>query len=314
MGNPGYHLQDGRVWWRDHEVKGADAATFEALGRFWARDAQHVYTQTSVNRLADRDTFQVLNVLYAKDKEHAFYSSGIIKEADAATFRVLDEGRRPRPGWPAPSEDSDSGWDFEGFACDATQVFHYVMTIGKPSVLRGADPTTFEVLPHSYGRDSRSVYYERYRLKGARPELFRQLNQHFAVDDHSVFYGERAIVGADATNFEVFGEYWARDANRVYFQDKLVQADRAKIEWIADQFVRDGERVYGFGGQVLEGADPLTFQPAGGLYFKDWARVYYTGYPSGWVEGADAGTFQAVQDGKSDARDSRHYYRNGKRL
>jgi DKNYY family len=309
-----YYLQDGRVRWRQYEVKGADPATFEELGRFWGRDAERVYTQNSVNRLADRNTFEVLNFLYAKDKDHAFYLSGIIKEADAATFRVLDAGRHPRPGWPAPAEDNDSGWAFEGFACDATQVFHYVMTIGKPCVLRGVDPATFEVLPHSYGRDAKSVYFEKYRLKGARPQSFRQLNQHFAVDDHSVFYGERAIAGADAASFEIFGEYWAKDANCVYFQDNQVQADRASIELIAHYFARDGEKVFGFGGKVLEGADPLSFQPAGGLYFKDWARVYYIGYPGGWVEGADAGTFQVVQDGRSDARDSRHCYRNGKRL
>lgn len=309
-----YNVQDGRVRWGHQEVKGADTATFESLGRTWARDAKHVYTLNSQNRLADRETFEVLNHIYAKDKDHAFCLSGVIKEADAATFRVLDEGRYPHPGWPAPSEDSDSGWVFEGFACDATQVFHYVMTIGKPCVLRGADPATFEVLPYSYGRDAKSVYHEKYRLKGARPEAFRQLNEHFAVDDRSVFYGERAVAGADTASFEVFGRYWAKDANRVYFQDKVVEADRASIELIAKDFARDGERVYGFEGRVLEGADPLTFQHAGELYFKDWARVYYIGYPGGWVEGADAGTFQVVQDGKSDARDSRHYYRNGKRL
>jgi hypothetical protein len=132
MENSSYHIQAGRVLWRHHEVKGADPATFEVLGRFWARDAQHIYTQNSVNRQADRETFQALNYLYAKDKDHAFYLSGVIKEADAATFRVLDEGRHSRPGWLAPAEDDDSGWAFEGFACDAAQVFHYVMTIGKP--------------------------------------------------------------------------------------------------------------------------------------------------------------------------------------
>lgn len=313
MGNS-YQIRDGRVWYGSSELKGVDLATFEPLGRYWARDAQHVYTQSSVNRNADRETFQVLNHLYTKDKNHAYYLSGIIKEADAATFRVLDEGRYPRPGWPTPSEDSDSGWAFEGFACDATQVFHYVMTIGKPCVLRGADPATFEVLPYSYGRDAKSAYYAKYRLKGSRPATFRLLNQHFAVDDHSVFYGERAIAGADAASFEVLGEYWARDANRVYFQDKLVDADRTTIELVADDFVRDGARVYKFLGEVLEGADPQTFQPAGGLYFKDRARVYYNGYPSGWVEGADAATFQAVPDKPAEGRDARHYYGNGRRL
>jgi len=311
-----YHLFDGRVRWQGHDVTGADPATFSPLNHIWARDANHIYTQNSVNRLADLETFEVLNHLYARDKNHAFYLSGIIQEADAATFRVLDSGRHIREGWTRKpeNEDDDLGFDYEGFACDATQVFHYVLTIGKPCVLRGADPATFKVLPNSYGRDAKSVYYEKYRLKGAKPQTFRQLNQHFAADERGVFYADRTMDDADAASFKILGEYWAKDAKRVYFQDKIVEADPATIELVAGHFARDGQRVYGFLGQVVEAADPATFQPVGDSYFKDRTQVYYSGYPVSKVEGADPGTFQVVTEGKSDARDARSLFRDGKRL
>jgi hypothetical protein len=300
-----YHLRDGKVRWGGYEVKHADPNTFDPLNHIWARDAKHVYTQDSINKLADVKTFEVLNEIYARDKNHAFYLSGVIKEADAATFRVLD------PGFFM----DDNLTRHQGFACDATQIFHYALTIGKPCVLRGADPATFQVLPRCHGRDAKSGYFEKYRLKGSRAQAFRSLNDYFAADDRSVFYCDRAIPEADAASFGIFGQNWAKDRHRVYFQDKIVAADPATIELIAGNFARDAQRVYGFLGQVLEGADPETFEQAGdarSLYFKDKSRVYYIGYPGGWVDGADPQTFQVV--GNTDGRDARSHYRNGKRV
>jgi len=47
------------------------------------------------------------------------------------TFRVLDEGRFCDDE-SSSGKVSEDAWDYSGFACDATQVFHDDMLEGKP--------------------------------------------------------------------------------------------------------------------------------------------------------------------------------------
>jgi hypothetical protein len=85
----------------------------------------------------------LLNALFAKDQGNVFFLSGKIREAKAATFRALDRG------WFIDSWGMES---YQGYAADREQVFHYVLTIGKPRLIKGADVGSFRVLEHGLCR------------------------------------------------------------------------------------------------------------------------------------------------------------------
>jgi hypothetical protein len=308
----GYWLKEGKVRWCDSEVKGADPATFQPLNHIWGKDAERVYTQSSVNKLADRNSFEVLNHIYAKDDNRVFYLSGWIKEADVKTFRVLDEGRTPAPDFAHAT--NDQSWNYQGFACDARCVYFDDMMEGKAVVLRGADPSQFKVFGNGFGGDEKLVYYRKSRIKAAKPKPFRVLSLYYATDDERVYYTERAIAGAHAATFEVLADCWARDENNAFFQEHPIEgADARTFDIIATGFARDATHIYRWGGAVLEHADAETFERIDdSLYYRDRRGIYYSGYPGGWIEGADPLTFE-VGPRHDEARDGQWTYRGGVR-
>jgi hypothetical protein len=186
---------DGKVYWNGATIKGADYDTFEPLSFIWARDKTRIYTYGRPVRGADLETFEVLNALYARDRNRAYYLSGPIKEANAATFRVLDVG------W------FDSVWpgivSVQGYATDDAQVFHHVLTIGKPRLVKGADVGTFRVVGLGYAVDKARVYYEGVPLLLANPESFRTLGHYYSTDGKRVYYANTLVLGAEADSFQV---------------------------------------------------------------------------------------------------------------
>jgi len=89
----------------------------------------------------------------------------------------------------------------------------------------------------------------------------------------------------------------------------LSQTERNTFELIDVNFGRDRRFVYGFLGEVIDNADPGSFRRIGeSLFYCDNRGVYYTGYPSGWVDGADSTSF-AVGPGHDEGHDSVWLYK-----
>jgi hypothetical protein len=190
-----WRIEAGKVYWGDSgkPMRGADAATFQVLNEIWARDAKRVFVHDSVIPGADAESFEVFNKLYARDRGRAYYSFGIIKTADPSTFRALDSGvRKTRSPWKSHS----------GFAADRDAVYYYKCTIGKPTILKGADAATFEPIGCDFGKDARNVFYTNAKVAKANPATFRLLGLHYATDGKRVFYGNRLVEGADAESFQ----------------------------------------------------------------------------------------------------------------
>jgi hypothetical protein len=206
---------------------------------------------------------------------------------------VLDEGRMPGPEF-ARGPIKEVAWNYGGFACDAHFVFYDDMLEGKPCVLRGADAAQFAVLAHGFGRDSKTVYYRKSRVKSAVSETFQILNQFYSTDGRKFFYMERAIANADPHSFEVLADCWARDGKHAFFQDGAVaNADAATFGIVNQSFARDANHVFGWTGCIIDRADPELFEQIDdSLFYRDNRGVYFGGYPSGWLEGADPATFQ----------------------
>jgi hypothetical protein len=189
-----WRIKDGKVYWGSSgkPMRGADPESFSVLNQIWAKDAKHVFVQDSLIRDADAESFEVFNALYARDSLRAYYSYGIIKTADPATFHALDKGIR----------ETHYRWkSFSGFAADKNDVYHYTLTIGKPSILKGADPATFIPLGCDYGKDANSVYFQHTKVPKADPATFRLLGLHYARDFRHIFYCNRIVDEADLSSF-----------------------------------------------------------------------------------------------------------------
>ena len=212
-----WRIEGGKVYWGSSgkPMRGADAATFKVLNEIWAKDAKRVFVYDSLIRGADAESFEVFNCLYARDSTRAYYSYGIIKTADHSTFRALDSGiRNTRHPWKSHS----------GFAADTDAVYHYALTVGKPSILKGADPATFESLGCDFGKDSERVYFQHARVPKADPSTFRLLGFHYATDGKKIFYANRIVEGADVDSFkeDPDDDTAGRDRFRFYKRGKVV--------------------------------------------------------------------------------------------
>lgn len=211
-----WKVDAGHLFWNDHLVKGADASTFEPLSETWARDSRNVYCQNKRIIGADVGTFEVLNPLWARDKGMAYYTYGRVKDADPSSFKSLDDGIVPL--------EEGYGELNAGYATDGQFVFHYLMTVGKPSKLPKADPSTFEVIGPSFGRDAHAAYYERFRIPGASPATLQHLGGIYSTDGNMVFYGNGVVVGAHPDSFVVARERFtsAHDRSRKYSRGQAI--------------------------------------------------------------------------------------------
>ncbi len=215
---------DGIPTYGKDNITGADAATFKRLNQTWAKDKKHVYSVGRRVSKADTASFQALNELYAKDDLRAYCYSGAIKEAVAASFTVLDTGRYSYERSNAFGDVVQSVDEFAGFAADKENVFHYVLSFGKPCILRGADRATFEVLPNSYGRDANRVYYEKAAVKGADPNSFEVIGRFWSRDRKAIYYCGTKIPSAEPSSFRVVSSYdfLGQDAKGFFDQAKKI--------------------------------------------------------------------------------------------
>jgi len=183
----GYTRSETGIFWRHYPLRNADPATFQVLNGVWARDARRIFVGDRIVRKADPATFVVLNEVYAKDAANAWAMSGPIEGADVETFEALGPGL-------------DETYH-HGYARDRNNVYHYVLTIGRPIVVKGADPAAFRLLGHGFARDDGRVYFEARPLPKANPDTWRYLGQCYSTDATRVYRGSAPIAGADPASF-----------------------------------------------------------------------------------------------------------------
>jgi DKNYY family len=151
----------------------ADAASFEAIGDWFAKDRRHVYFLYRVVEGADPQSFVYLggyNAQWAKDRARAYYFSPskaagnmwAIDSAGVDAFELLPHGK------------------FAEYARDREFVYY----LGKR--VRGADATTFAILPSDRMGEVPGAY-----------------SYHFAKDDTRVYFDARPIKDADYGSFKV---------------------------------------------------------------------------------------------------------------
>jgi len=79
-----YWKRDGKVYFCDSTVKGADFETFRPLSGVWAVDKKYVYEVGCKLRRADLTSFLVLNEVYARDNATSKSRLSVSRESCAA--------------------------------------------------------------------------------------------------------------------------------------------------------------------------------------------------------------------------------------
>lgn len=196
-----YVIKDGTVAYLDDyffqkpkQIPQADAATFEQIERWFARDKDRVYFLHNVVEGADAGTFTVLggyNDFWAKDRIRAYHfvpskaarNIRLLASKSLDRFAILPSGR------------------FAKYAGDAECVYR----CGR--LIRGADAATFRVMKNackgedegaksfSFARDRARVYYDGKPLADVSLDDFAAIrlpglgHNEYGTDGVSGFYG-----------------------------------------------------------------------------------------------------------------------------
>ena len=184
---------DGIFFHKSKPIPEADAATFEPIGHWFARDKHRVYFLHNVVEGADPTTFAVLggySDFWAKDRIRAyhFWPSKAARNIRSLESKSLDRfAILP-------------GARFAEYAGDATRVYR------RGRLIRGADASTFRVMKNacngddegaasfSFARDKARVYYEGKPLADVSLEDFAAIrlpgigHNEYGTDGVSGFY------------------------------------------------------------------------------------------------------------------------------
>jgi hypothetical protein len=281
-----YSKEGEQVVYLGHVVEGANAATFEVLSRFFAKDNVHAYYRGIIVEGIDVSSFTPLltpwgnDTFYSKDKNSVYISSpqsGITKMlegAGPATMKVLAHVIIPCM---PEKEDCTDSFPFEQiYAKDANHVYGMF-----GNVIADADSPSFEIMlapdgsPSVYARDKDHIFVSEGVLKTADRNSFVVLNQTDAQDKNNKYYEGNIIATTTSqrtpilfeNNIQKYSPY-SKDTSQVYYNnDVIVQvADPESFKAYVSELLPIGDQVYGIDKnnvfflywQIL-GADPASF-------------------------------------------------------
>ena len=161
---------DRHVYFKQHLVKGADAATLKAKKYPLFCDKNDYYYMTAPLHVADVKTFKVVKQfednIWAKDSRYAYFDSLRIDSVDVKTFRVKSYSA----------------------AIDKDHVFYY----GK--ILPLADPKTYDAeWKWVYSRDKSHIWYCGELLKDVDYDSFEVDKEGNASDKFGKFKGSERL-------------------------------------------------------------------------------------------------------------------------
>lgn len=141
---------------------------------------------------------------------------------------------------------------------------------------------------------------------------FQEIDGKYVYVDANESQGrvEHPIPDADPNSFEVLNtKGYARDKLHVYFQYQLLEgADPNTFEAISDLYGKDTSQVY-YRGKPIQGADPASFSLINLQWGRDRNDIYIQDRP---IKACDPATFELLKDGWE--KDSECVYRGSAQL
>ena len=241
----GYHVRDNAVYYlnpfpgKAFEIDDADAATFDIIDRTYARDSGQVYINGYPLPGAQPGSFELLERPgFARDSRRVYQHDQPIS-TDPGHFELL-------PG---------------GLSKDSSRVY------ASDGAVLSHDPAEFEIVSdeddYLFARDGGSVYVNNRPIRGASPSTFEVLSGGYSRDAEHAFYFDRQIADADVASFRVIEGPYAVDSQRVYWMGEVIAgADPASFEVLNANFECSADATHAFYRQTtIPGARPATFPP-----------------------------------------------------
>lgn len=298
-------------YFRQNEISGSDAPTFEALDENYARDKDSVYfcdsdlvstgrllppfrTQITIKTIneAKSSEFKAIGFLYGKDSQHGFFKGEPFLVNDLQTLIGLgrDFARDDQRVYFKGKMISGSNGKTFQFLDSAKETFakdsKYCYCFSHAEVVKiFCHSATFVKIDNNYSKDAFAVYYYAVRLEGANPKTFEVLNHTYAKDEKSVFCQHLKIAGADPGTFAILpgnenlnqDYYYSADKNYVFWQDEKVKGADPKTFVVLERgYGIDKDHAY-YQTSIVGGANPKTFKSTGGASATDGVNEFYEG-------------------------------------
>ena len=289
----GYVIEPDRVLWYDRPIEGADPETFEWLtddGKKlpWGRDKHRAYYRNLPVPDSDPETFEGFKEIQciAKDKNRVYV--GDFDGIGEVYFSGKNSSWRRKMRLPACSI----------------------------KVVDGADAKSFRYLKCDWFVDDYHLFRRERMIEHVDPNTFRPLDpergkrRDWHVDANHVYRGDRLLKHADPNSFRIdpasgdlmddrFVFHWL-DRYEATVDGIVIPASSKSWKVINQHYRTDGRFVFERGGEVVEGADPGTFEEVAGKYYKDRSHVYCD---SILMHDVDVASFRVREDGVPVDRD-----------
>jgi hypothetical protein len=254
----------------------------------------------------------IANSGYSVVGDEAYYDGKLIDHADGPSFAILYRDLY--------------SFSRAYYAIDKQHLYY----AGK--VVPGALAEDIHEVENSrgmYWHNSQQIIYDDKVLPGANAgsfavfEGFTGWSYSSNDDQYNVFCYGTALPVVDRDSFTPLNNFYARDKYRVFHKEKpiLPEADAPSFELLPDHnFARDAHHVYYLATEqpfAIESTDPDSFEVLERGYARDSNHIYvveqYLNVTK--LEQADVDSFEVTQydeTTKSEAKDARHYYYDGK--
>jgi len=284
-----------------------EKGVYNPFSMYSIRDGKVYYYNREILGI-DIATLQEIEDGWLKDKDYVYWNGNRQMYLDNATIKVF-----PRV-----------------YVSDKNGVWVYATGYHGRVDKTEADPATFSVIGHGYGKDSNNVYYFAEKIMDADMPSFALLrgteypsseglaSNWYAKDKDKVFYRSGMLEGADTQSIVFLGREYAKDKNRVYYRGEvLLNADTNSFSFIANSYVKDKNYVF-FGGKILDiEIDPNSFTIVDIDFIKDNQRVYFHNYYNksyDLMQGVDALTFEYIGSCKCVEKSCGSYFKDKNKI
>ncbi len=193
-----------------------------------------------------------------------------------------------------------------------------VFAFGKK--VEGADPSSYELLTHSYAKDKSYVYYRDKKLQGADASSFQVMHEDtthillkahspYGKDSNSIYYRGEVIEGVDVNGYRFLENGLLLSNGRAYFNGKYLEnLDTESFAYNKELSIYfDKERVYSPLGELIANAKPDDLKKINHNYFTSNGRVFFS-YKE--IVGADPGSFHISTYSSNISYDKNYIYLN----
>ncbi len=205
---------------------------------------------------------------------------------------------------PPSSLNNDSGYYIRG-----NKIYYLEGFPGTAFAIEDANVREFKIIDTQYALDDVQVYFNGSPIEDADPATFELLESPFSRDVRHV-YVSGTIFTNDPVNFEIVEGNALRDSQHIYWSTEIISDDPTHLVILGGQnfytYLHDSTTVF-VNGNLIPGADPLTFEMISDAYSRDASQVFYFNEP---MTEADSATFEVLESPFSRDSDSVFWMEN----